>query len=61
MTLLLAALIVYVLFALVTKSKKNSDLSNELYDYSLKSKDKIRNPHMSMRAMRHRMMKRRKY
>jgi hypothetical protein len=57
-------LLVVVLYAVRTKrndtSKKHGrSFSDELYDYSMKSKGKIRNPHMSVRAMRHRMMKKR--
>ena len=64
MALALILVVIIALYAFREIGKKGSNIksdsfSDELYDYSIKSKGKLRNPHMSMRAMRHRMMKRR--
>jgi hypothetical protein len=69
MVLALVILVIVVLCAFLSKGKsssgkeghdiKSGSFSDELYDYSMKSKGKLRNPHMSIRAMRHRIMKKR--
>lgn len=61
-------LLIFIVFEALSKKKssgkdgrniKSSSFSDELYDYSVKSKGKFRNPHISRRAMKYRIMKRR--
>jgi len=61
------ALVLLIFIAFQAHSKKGphsgktrgDSFSDELYKYAVNSKGKLRNPHMSRRAMKYRLMKRR--